>query len=104
MKKVISIMLVLAMACALFIVPAHAHEVEETATPYALACPEGCGGTTSTYTVNSSTVWDGNVDGCTNNPMTHIHGHYYVFTHRVCNRCGHDDVIASTKVTVCPYG
>ena len=104
MKKVISLILVLAMTCVLFIVPAYAHETEEAVTPYGLACPRtNCSGTVSNYEVRTTTVWDGNVSGCTNNPFTHQHGHYYLFTHKKCNVCGLDEVIKREYITVCQY-
>lgn len=104
MKKVISIMLVLAMACALFIIPAHAHEVEETVVPYALACPK-CGANLikKTNDVKSETVWNETVDGCTKNPTTHLHGYYYRDTYYDCYGCDYTRHISTTTVPVCQY-
>ena len=104
MKKIIAILLVITLMSALFVVPAHAHEVEETATPYALACPR-CGSNliTKTTDVDENTVWDQTVQGCTNNPMTHLHGYYYRYTYYDCSACDYTRNISSTKITVCQY-
>ena len=83
MKKIVAILLVVALMSAMFVVPAHAHEGEE-ATPYSYACTNrACARNLIPKTRTEKSYFS--YPGCTNNSMTH--NHYYVVRYRyyVCN-------------------
>ena len=86
MKKVISIMLVLVMACALFIVPAHAHEAEETEImPRAMLCddPGGCNQVMAPGIKDNGKTYT-RVSSCVDARYTHDHFQYAYLRYYVC--------------------
>lgn len=90
MKKVISIMLVLAMACALFIVPAHAHEAEETEImPRAMLCddPGGCNKAMAHRTKDNGKVYT-QVPSCADFGYSHNHYQMRYLKYYVCVTAG----------------
>ena len=110
MKKIVAILLVVALMSAMFVVPAHAHEVEETEImPRARFCQE-CSGPCRSATSQSNVVWNETVHGCTNKPgVTHKHGYYYIYSYYVCTSTGCPaynstwQYTTSTKYSVCAY-
>ena len=84
MKKIVAILLVVALMSAMFVVPAHAHEGEE-ATPYAYVCAR-CDSTMIRYTDTEKDYYD--YLGCTNNAMTHKHYDSRTYVYYYCSNCG----------------
>lgn len=90
MKKIVAILLVVALMSAMFVLPAHAHEVEETEiTPRAVwcqVCSQPVVKKTSTYT----TSWY-SVRNCEAWPSSHMHRDHvyvtwYICTNSVCTK------------------
>jgi hypothetical protein len=97
MKKIIAILLVIALMSALFIVPAHAAEMAGDS----IIC-RGCGSETyDCTTTTSATTWS-DINGCTRYPFTHKHGSYTVTKTYICEWCEYRNVVRTTH-TVCPY-
>ena len=88
MKKIVAILLVVALMSAMFVVPAHAHEAEETEiVPRSIWC-DYCGGPTVQRT-SSKVIRDWyDVDGCTNDPLTHKHKITEYYTWYICTTYG----------------
>lgn len=88
MKKIVAILLVVALMSAMFVVPAHAHEVEEGASTYAYAC-YGCGARlTNPYTRQLSYTWV-DVPNCTNSVSAHKHKKILMESYYVCSMCAY---------------
>ena len=110
MKKIVAILLVVALMSAMFVVPAYAHEAEE-ASARAVLCddPGGCGEWLEYRTVSNGSKVYYNVDGCTNNALTHRHydwpvKRYYVCTNTACRYYGIAvDAVYLTLTNQCIY-
>lgn len=109
MKKIVAILLVIALMSAMFVVPAHAHEAEE-ASARASTCPR-CGEWME-YRTNEYSRNYYDYPGCTNNAMTHKHYdvtyvRYYICTKSGCYNCENNVKISPTYYTTsnkCIYG
>ena len=106
MKKVISLILVLAMVCALLIVPTYAHGEDEIAPCVAVAqCPE-CKYPTDTIIVSTYKRAYRTTE-CQHHVGDHIHTGVYKDTEMlICNNCGFRDVfdLGIFLYTLCQYG
>ena len=106
MRKMICLFLVAFAVCTMLNVTIYANEIEDLCETRGLVIPclytPGCTGEIVERTVRSETVWE-EQDGCTNNAMTHYHGHYYIFTYKVCTKCNIERLFEQETITVCPY-
>ena len=102
MRKIVAILLVLAIACALFIVPAHAHDGDVELCGVALPCLR-CREPMSTGT-REAYQKAVSVSYCNYESHSHYHTRYYnAGTYHYCSACGYVDNDGYAR-TYCPYG